>query len=254
LQAALTAAENGHPVVLLEREKDLGGQLNLASIPPNKGEIRNLMTYFSGQLLLHRDKIQVRREEANPSKVKELKPDAVISAVGSVPLIPEIPGIQEAIKNKKVVTGRELLSGKMKAGKKTVVIGGGMIGCEIACDLAEKGHEVSLIEILPELAMDAFSHIRKVLVRQISLKSIRVHTGVKEERIKQEGVEIVDSGGKRLFIETDTIILSAGSAPNSALSRSFQGTAPEFYEVGDCREARRILEAIHSGDEAARKL
>ncbi|MCX5916638.1 MAG: hypothetical protein NTX30_08160, partial [Deltaproteobacteria bacterium] len=99
-----------------------------------------------------------------------------------------------------------------------------------------------------------FSHIRKVLDRQISLKSIRVHTGVKEERIKKEGVEIVDSGGKRQFIEADTIILSAGSAPNSALSRSFQGTAPEFYEVGDCREARRILEAIHGGDEAARKL
>lgn len=254
LQAALTAAENGHSVVLLEREKELGGQLHLASIPPGKGEIRNLMTYFSGQLPLHRGKIQVRREEANPSTVRELKPDAVISAVGSVPFIPEIPGIREGIKNKKVVTGREVLSGKKPAGKRTVVIGGGMIGCEIACHLAEKGHEVSLIEILPELAMDAFSHIRKVLVGQISRKGIRVYTGVKEERIKEEGVEIVDSGGKTLFLEADTMILSAGSAPDSALSRSFQGTAPEFYEVGDCREARRILEAVHGGDEAARKL
>ena len=254
LQAAVTAAGMGHEVILMEKEKELGGQLNLACVPPGKGEIKNLKNWFSGQIESHQNRIQVRREEATPSKVRELKPDAVICAVGSVPLLPEIPGIQEGMKNKKVVTGREILSGNFKPGKKVAVIGGGMIGCETACDLAEKGHEVTLIEILPELAMDAFAYIRKVLVSHINARRIKVHTGVKEEHIKEEGLEILDSGGERLFIEADTVILSAGSVSNSSVSRSFHGTAPEFYEAGDCREPRRILEAIHGGDEAARKL
>ncbi len=254
LQAAVTAAGNGHRVILIEKEGDLGGQVKLASLPPGKGEINNVLAYFSGQLALRKNEIQVIREEATPSRVKGLKPDAVIAAVGSAPLVPKIPGIEEGLKNKKVITGRELLSGKEKVGKRTVVIGGGMIGCELALFLAEKGHGVALIEILPELAMDAFSHIRKVLVEQMKRKGVRVYTGVKKERIGKEGMEIVDSGGEKLLLEADTIVLSAGAVPDSTLSRSFQGTAPEFYEAGDCREARRILEAIHGGDEAARKL
>ncbi len=86
------------------------------------------------------------------------------------------------------------------------------------------------------------------------LAMIQAYTGVKEERISEKGLEIVDRSGKRFFLEAEKLILSTGSTPDSAYSRSFAGTALEFYEAGDCREAKKILEAIHGGYEAARKL
>jgi 2,4-dienoyl-CoA reductase-like NADH-dependent reductase (Old Yellow Enzyme family)/thioredoxin reductase len=254
LQAAITAAERGHEVILLEREKEIGGQLNLASLPPGKAGLGNIKSYYWGQLEKTGDKVKVIHQEATPPSVAALAPDAVIAAVGSVPFIPDIPGVQEGIRAKKVITGREVLSGRAKPGKKAVIIGGGMIGCELARYLKEKGHEVTLIEILPELAMDAFVSIRKVLLERVAGERIPAYTGVKEERISPQGVEIVDSSGKRFLLETDSIVLSAGSVPDSAASASFEGTAPEFHVVGDCREACKILEAIHGGYAAARNL
>jgi NADPH-dependent 2,4-dienoyl-CoA reductase/sulfur reductase-like enzyme len=254
LQAALTAAERGHEVILLEKEKEVGGQLNLASLPPEKGELSNVRSYFLSQLEKKKDKAKILHQEGTLSAIAGLSPDVIISAVGSVPLIPNIPGVQEGIRRKRVVTGREVLSGKAKLGKKAVIIGGGMIGCELARYLAQKGQEVALVEILPELAMDAYPVIRKVLLDRVGREGISTYTSVKEEKITEEGVEIVDSCGNQFLLGADLIILSTGSVPNSAVSRSLEGTAAEFYEAGDCREASKILEAIHGGYAAARNL
>jgi NADPH-dependent 2,4-dienoyl-CoA reductase/sulfur reductase-like enzyme len=253
LQAALTAAERGHEVILLEKEKEVGGQVNLASLPPEKGELNSIRDYFLEELKKI-DRARILHQEGTPAVVAGLSPDAVISVVGSVPLVPPIQGIQEGMKKKRVVTGREVLSGKAKLGKRAVIIGGGMIGCELARYLVQKGQKVTLVEILPELAMDCFYMVRKLLLERVKKEGISAYTGVKEEKITDEGVEIVDSGGNRVLLGADLIILSAGSVPNSAASRAFQGIATEFYEAGDCREASKILEAIHGGYEAARNL
>jgi pyruvate/2-oxoglutarate dehydrogenase complex dihydrolipoamide dehydrogenase (E3) component len=178
----------------------------------------------------------------------------VIAAVGSRPLIPDIPGIKAGMKRKKVVTGRDVLSGKVKLGKKAVVIGGGMIGCEIADTLAAKGQEVVIIEILPELAMDGFPSIRKILLKRLEGEKIRAFTRASEERITNGGIEIVDHSGERVLVEADKVILATGSIPNTTLSRSLQGTAAEFHRIGDCKEPRKILEAIHEGYTVARNL
>jgi NADPH-dependent 2,4-dienoyl-CoA reductase/sulfur reductase-like enzyme len=140
LQAALTAAERGHEVVLLEKEREIGGQLNLASLPPEKEEINNVWRYFLTQL--QKKKAKIIHQEGTLPAIADLFPDVVIAAVGSAPLIPKIPGVQEGIKGKKVVTSREVLSGKVKLGKRAVIIGGGMIGCELARYLAQKGQGV----------------------------------------------------------------------------------------------------------------
>ena len=254
LQAALTAAERGHEVILLEKEKEVGGQLNLASLPPEKEALGTVRDYFLYQLEKKKDKARILHQEGTLSVVAGLSPDVIISAVGSVPLIPNIAGVQEGIRKKKVVTSRDVLSGKAKLGKKAVIIGGGMIGCELARYLVQKGQEVALVEILPELAMDCFYMIRKLLLQRVKTEGISVYTSVKEEKITEEGVEIVDSCGNRSLLGADLVVLSTGSVPNSAASRSLEGTAAEFYEAGDCREATKILEAIHGGYAAARNL
>jgi 2,4-dienoyl-CoA reductase-like NADH-dependent reductase (Old Yellow Enzyme family)/thioredoxin reductase len=254
LQAALTAAERGHEVVLLEKEKEVGGQLNLACLPPEKGPLGTVREYFLNQLEKKKDKVKIIHQEGTPAVIAGLSPDVIISAVGSLPLIPNISGIKEGIRKKKVVTSRDVLSGKAKLGKRAVIIGGGMIGCELARYLVQKGQEVALVEILPELAMDCFYMIRKLLLERVKKEGIAVYTSVKEEKITEEGVEIVDSCGNRFLLGADLIVLSTGSVPDSATSRSLEGTAAEFYEAGDCREATKILEAIHGGYAAARNL
>ena len=254
LQAALTAAERGHEVILLEKEKEVGGQLNLASVPPEKGELNTLRSYFLDQLGRKKDRVKIVHQGGTPPVIAGLSPDVIISAVGSVPLIPNIPGVQEGIRKKKVVTSREVLSGKARLGKKAVIIGGGMLGCELARYLVQKGQEVALVEILPELAMDCFYMIRKLLLERVKKEGIAVYTSVKEEKISEEGVEIVDSRGNRSLLDADLVVLSTGSVPDSAASRSLEGSAAEFYEAGDCREAAKILEAIHGGYAAARNL
>jgi NADPH-dependent 2,4-dienoyl-CoA reductase/sulfur reductase-like enzyme len=254
LQAALTAAERGHEVVLLEKEREVGGQLNLACLPPEKEALGTVREYFLNQLEKKKDRVKILHQEGTRAVIAGLAPEVIISAVGSVPLIPKIPGIQEGIRNKKVATGRDVLAGKATLGKRAVIIGGGMIGCELARYLAQKGQEVSLVEILPELAMDCFYMIRKLLLDRVKKEGISVHTSVKEERITAEGLEIVDSCGSRSLLGADLVVLSCGSVPDAAASRALEGTAAEFYEAGDCREATKILEAIHGGYAAARNL
>ncbi len=210
LQAAVTAAERGHEVVLIEKEKKLGGQINLAAVPPGKGDLSHLVDYLLKQLEKQKDSVKIVYEEGNLDSIRGLNPDVVIAAMGSVPFIPDILGINEGIKRKKVITGRDVLSEKVKLGRKSVVIGGGMIGCEIAEYLVEKGQEVVILEVLPDLAMDAFSWIRKIILQRLEKRGIKAFTGVKEEQIIEEGIEIVDHSGKRVLIEADKIILATG--------------------------------------------
>jgi 2,4-dienoyl-CoA reductase-like NADH-dependent reductase (Old Yellow Enzyme family)/thioredoxin reductase len=254
LQAAITPAERGHKVLLMEKEKKLGGQINLAVVPPGKEELKHIRTYLLSQLRRKGGRIKVMHQEATPSLVKKLNCDVVIAAVGSRPLIPNIPGMKVGMKRKLVVTSHEILSGKIKLGKKAVVIGGGMIGCEIADYLAEKGQEVTVIEILPELAMDAFFSIRKILLKRLEEKRVQFFTKVREERITTGGVQIVEASGERRLIQADKIIVAAGSTPNTALSRSFSKKGVEFYAVGDCKGSRKILEAIHEAYSVAMNL
>ncbi|MBU1205634.1 MAG: FAD-dependent oxidoreductase [Proteobacteria bacterium] len=255
LQAAVTAADRGHDVLLLERGKKLGGQINLAAVPPYKSELRHIIDYLSKQLEIHGDKVKVvYGQKRNWASIAKWKPDAIIAATGSEPFVPDIPGIKTALRRKKAVTSRDVLSQKAKIGKKVIIMGGGMIGCEIVDYLTEKGHEVVIIEILSDLAMDAFSHIRKCLLKRLGEKGIRTFTAVQGERITPEGVEIVDRSGQKIHLHADHIILAVGSKPSPDLSIEAEMEEAKIYKIGDCKEARKILEAVHEGYEVALNL
>jgi len=254
LQAAVTAAERGHNVFLMDKAPKLGGQVNLACIPPDKSGLKNILDYLLNQLKAKRSRIKVICSEASPACLKKLKPDTIIAAAGSRPLIPSIFGIKSGMKQRKVITGRDLLSAKINLGRKVVIIGGGIIGCEIADYLVDKGHEIVILEILHELAGDASPLIRKVLLKRLAQKGVRSFTNVREERILKGGVEILVPGGEKMLVAADKIILSTGSAPNMSLFPFLQKMVPEFYAIGDCKEPRKILEAIQEGYTVARNL
>ncbi len=149
LEAARVAALRGHKVTLLEKDQKLGGQLNIAALPPNKGDILPWLNYLIHQLELTGVKIRLRTE-VTPELVAEEKPDVVILALGGVPITPDIPGIN----GPQVATAQDILNGKKKTGQEVVVIGGGLVGCETGHYLAEKGKKVTIIEMLKRMAAE----------------------------------------------------------------------------------------------------
>ena len=238
MEAATIAALKGHRVILYEKSKRLGGQLNLASTPPHKEELRNVISYFSYQLKKLKVKV-VLGKEVNLRTVKRIKPDVIIVATGAVPIIPDIRGV----KNKNVVTAWDVLAGRVEVGEEVVIVGGGMVGCETAEYLAEKGRKVTVIEMLPDIAIDMETFSRIFLLERLTQKNVRLITNTKVKEITKNGVIIVNQ--REEILEADTVVLAVGSKPNTKLLEELEGKFPEVYAVGDCVEPRRCLEAIH---------
>ena len=245
MEAAIIAGQRGHRVTLWEQNDKLGGQLNLAVIPPGKGDLNSLLEYLKSQL----ERLQVTvklKKKATVKAINKFAPDITVLAVGSTEAFPDIPGIH----GENVITCRQVLSGEREIGDKVVVIGGGSIGCETADFLAEKGK--SLLVVFPEEAPMTIGvvdkSIRKPLLERLLKNKVKVVAGVKQfQEINKEGVRLIDREGNGLFLEADNIVLATGAKPNKTLAQSLKGKVPELFEVGDCIEPRRLLEAIHDG-------
>jgi len=248
MEAAIMAAQKGHSVTLWEQTDRLGGQLNLAMIPPCKGDLKSLVEYLKAQL--ERLKVTVKlKKKATVNAISKFAPDVTVLAVGSTEAIPDIPGI----KGENVVTCREVLSEVRETGDKVVVIGGGSIGCETADFLSEKGKNV--VVVFPEAAPLTLTvvdrTIKKPLLERLEQKKVKILAGVKQfKEITPEGIRLIDGGGNGLFLETDHIVLATGARPNKNLAQALQGKVSKLFEVGDCVEPRRIMESILEGAKA----
>lgn len=246
------AVQRGHSVTLWEQSDSLGGQLNLALIPPGKGDLNSLLEYLKAQL--ERLKVTVKlKKKATVKTINKFAPDITVLAVGSTEAIPDIPDI----KRENVVTCREVLSGERETGNKIVVIGGGSIGCETADFLSEKGKNV--IVVFPEAAPMTLTvvdkSIKKTLLERLEQKKVKIFAGVKQfKEITPEGIRLIDGEGNELFLEADHIVLATGGRPNKTLAQSLRGKVPKLFEVGDCVEPRRLLEAIQEGAEVALRI
>jgi len=248
MEAALIAARKGHEVTLWEKAGVLGGQLNLAHVPPDKGDITLFLDYLKGQITKSKVKVELKKE-ATPAAVTAFTPDAVIVATGSTPFIPDIPGVR----GKNVVEHRSVLAGEKKTGNRVIVMGGGYIGCETALFFAGKGKEVTLVLRSPEPAGDvAYPDNRLPLLRKLKESRIQIEAGIKEyKEMTPQGIRIINKDGKETVIRGDTIVLATGARPDKALAQALKGKVPELFEAGDCVEARRILESVHEGARAA---
>jgi 2,4-dienoyl-CoA reductase-like NADH-dependent reductase (Old Yellow Enzyme family)/thioredoxin reductase len=248
MEAARVAALRGHEVTLTEKENHLGGQFHLASLPDGKREIKVYLDYLSGQLKKLGVKIFLNREAA-PEEMQEMNADAVILAAGGFPLIPEIPGIDR----ENVITAWQALAHPEKVGKNAVIVGGGSVGAETAHFLLARGKDVTLIEMLPEIAGDAEMVNRKVLLRTLGEKGVRIRVLTKATAILAEGVE-VEFGGRKEILAADTIVLAAGTRPNDKLEAALRALPVEFHKIGDCANPRKAIDAIHEGFQVALKL
>jgi 2,4-dienoyl-CoA reductase (NADPH2) len=248
MEAARVATLRGHKVTLWEKNDRLGGNLITASLAPYKDETNCLTQYLSNQMKKLKVNIQLNKEATLDSILNE-NADEVIMATGAKAITPDIPGI----KNENVVMALDVLKGISSTGDKVVIVGGGMIGCETAELLTSNGKDVSIIEMLPKIARDVGPATKWSVTMRIARWGIKQYTSSKVIRILDEGVEIEREGNSEI-VKADTVVVAAGMEPINQLHNALKEKVPNVHAIGDCSQARRMLNAIHEGYAIGRKL
>jgi len=243
MEAARVAALRGHKVTLFEKTNELGGgQLRLAATPPHKEELRYIVDYYS-EIFKQLNNIRVNLgKEVVAQDILAENPDVVIVATGAEPLIPIIPGVDEA----NVVTFFDVLAAKKNIGGTVAVIGGGSIGCETANFLANQGKQVTIVEMLDSVATDMESRVWLALRNELAKSKVQILTGARLHAISNGGAIIIDKGGGETLLKTDTIILACGRKPIKTLAKELS-KVKELYTIGDAKEPRNIRNAIGEG-------
>ena len=274
MEAARIAALRGHEVSLCEKSQELGGWLNLAAIIPGREEIGGLVDYLVTQV----KKLGVDVSlgvEVTPDLIEKGKPDVVIVATGSNPVVPDILGIDRG----NVVAANEVLAGNAETGKRVVIVGGSGVGCDVAMFLARKGtvdaetclflagigavdldtmlslnrrgtKHVTIVEMLPKIGRGIGISTRWTIMRALREVGVSMVSSAKVERITDKGV-IVEIDGEDKLIEADTVVIAVGHRSDDKLLEELRAKAPEVHGIGDCIEPRTALEAIREAYDIA---
>jgi 2,4-dienoyl-CoA reductase (NADPH2) len=242
MEAARVAALRGHQVTLFEAREELGGLILYGTVPPYKEEWKTTLRYLSTQL--GKLRVQVRMNARCTAKeVEEDSPDVIIVATGSVPLIPNLPGVL----GNNVATALDVLAGRKQTGHTVVIVGGGSTGCETAEFLAQKGKQVTLLEMLPRIGADYGPMNRWVVLDRLVAAGIRLETGARVEAITEKGVKVLRGGLYPEFFEADSVVLALGMKPNDGIDLNLEGKVPALFKIGDAVKPAGVTEAIESG-------
>ena len=166
----------------------------------------------------------------------------VIMATGSAPIRPTLPGAQLA----HVVTARDVLLGYAPLVESVLVVGGGLVGCETAEFLAEKGRKVELIEMLDDIATEVEPKTRVLLLKRLDTLGVKVTTGCRLKSIQSDKA-MVELQGQEFMMPADSIVLAVGSKANDEMTAEIQKGNWETYIIGDSHTPGNIKEAVHQG-------
>jgi 2,4-dienoyl-CoA reductase-like NADH-dependent reductase (Old Yellow Enzyme family)/thioredoxin reductase len=249
MNVAWTAAMRGHAVSLYERQGKLGGQIKLGVATEYKRELENLIKFQVVQLKKHNVSVHLETEVTR-ELIQQVDPDVIILATGSVPVIPEIEGADGPL----VVPVEKILSGETPQPMKTVVVGGGPTGCEVALFLASHGSDVVLIEMGSRLGVGIESINRKVLFKKMKEAGVKIRPSCKVDRILEHGVEITCEDSGISTIEAERVMFAVGNRPDETLYNRLSGLAYELHKIGDCMEPRNAKAAILDGAVLGRSL
>lgn len=241
MKAATIALLRGHHVILVERSPKLGGQLNLAMIPPDKDDIAKLAEYLTVQVRKSGVQVQLNTETTVDYLVG-LNPDVAVIATGTKPQRAEFMGAEGS----NIVTAGQALLEKVPVGKNVVVIGGGMAGCETAHHLADTGRTVTIVEQLDTIAPDVSRSSRARLLNVLATKGVAMLTGARCDGLQGNDLTVTLQEGRKT-ISADTFVLAIGSEPDKHLYEEAQGRIPEVHVIGDASRPRNICEALKDG-------
>jgi 2,4-dienoyl-CoA reductase-like NADH-dependent reductase (Old Yellow Enzyme family)/thioredoxin reductase len=242
MAAAVAAATRGHVVTLWEKGRCLGGQLLQAAVPPHKDRIAFFTRYLEAQLHRRGVAVELLRDATVEAIVRE-RPDVVVLATGSRAALPDIPGLDECTS----VTAGAVLDGSAKTGRRVVVIGGELVGCETAEYLAEHGRSVTVTRRGKEMATRVGPSLREFFLERLRQKGVVLLPGVRYEEARPGALVVGTPDGLTRTLEADTLVLAAGSVPDTSLHEGLKGKVAELYSVGDCVEPRAIGDAVREG-------
>lgn len=245
MQAAIDACDRGHDVILADDFERLGGTLRLTDHDFYKQDL-----FKFKELLKHeveKRSIDVRlNTRVTPEMIREIKPEALILAIGTEPIIPPIPGIEKAVK-----AFDTYFMPDSEIGRKVVMVGGGLVGCEVGLELIKKGHDVHIVEMAERLVAESIGIHRTALLDHMTEVGIKYDVNTKCSEICDDGIAVEDREGNTSFIKADSVVISLGFKPKSTEElKKAAGDIP-VYEIGDCVSARKVGEAVIEGYTAA---
>ena len=250
MQAAIDCAKAGHKVTLCEAKGILGGALRCEDEVPFK---KKLHRYLDQQARICTEVgVDVRlNTKVTPEMIDELAPDAVIAALGARPAIPPVKGIKES----PIVKGAEEVYYHPEiAGKKVVVLGGGLVGIELSLYLAGMGRQVDIVEMLPALSTGGNVLHEIALEGEIKRLNVGIYLSTMAQEITDKGIQVKLPDGEEKFFEADTVIYATGQRPLWDEAKELAPHAPEFYQIGDCVAPKNIYAATQQAAHIARNL
>ena len=243
MEAALVAAERGHQVTLYEKSSALGGLMKTSNNVSFKWPLKSFKNYMVHKV--ERSNIKVHlNTEATPEMLKKEKYDAVFTAVGSEPVVPDIPGV----KGDNVVFAKDVYGKEDALAENVVVIGGGETGTETGMHLAEKGHKVTVLEMGDMLAPRSTPiHFYNMFqAAWEKLENFKYILQVRCNGIANGKVTYVDANGTEHEIAAGSVVIAAGSQPGNALAMGFYSAGERFFMIGDCNIVGDIQKTMRS--------
>ncbi len=243
METAVTLKKRGHNVDIYEKDS-LGGQFNLAFLPPNKGSLKAIVDFYTEEI--KQNNIQVFHETANEETVKNKGYDGIIMATGATPAVPPIKGLKE------YYWTEFLHDDQLPAGKKVVVIGGGLIGLEVASKLIDNDNKVIIVEMLEEIARGMEMIEKAMTVKKLKSKGAEIYVKHTVTEIDGNRVIIKNEEDEKTIDGVDKIVVATGMRPYVPFEKNDE--LPEIHVVGDASKVGKAQEAIHDAFELASKL
>lgn len=247
MEFARTARMRGHEAEIYEKENTLGGLLIPAGYHIFKSEIGQLNKWYQNELKELGVPVHLEKE-MTAEDIKALDVDTVVLTVGSRPIMPPIPGID----HEKVMGCIAATMEQQKIGEKIIIIGGGLTGCEIALDLAQKGKKITIVDALDDIMNGTSYPNKRMLLDYFEYYKVDILTGYRIEAIDDAGAVLEGKDGERKILEADNIIISIGFRPLESMAYELFGEGKEILSI--TTGAGSIMTSVRDAYEVARKI
>lgn len=251
MEAARTSAVRGHQVTLVEKSDRLGGHLLSAGAHSFKKEIAELNAWYQRELKDLGIEVQMGKA-VSAEELKDTDADVVILATGSVPVMPSVQGLDRPF----VKNSLEAIAAPEAIGERVVIVGGGLVGCEIALDHAMHGKKVTVVEALDHIlfsGVPAPTPNRQMIGDLFEKYHVNVLTSHLLKEVNESGV-VLDHNGTRVEEAADSVIIAVGFKPAGSLAGAVDREKKEVYEIGDAKQAKTIMNAVWEGYEVVRSI
>lgn len=251
LSVARMAVLHGHKVIILEESSQAGGMARLASIPPGRSEIMELIHYYLREL--NRLRVEIRLNiEPDSGLIAAIKPDVGIITTGSLPEIPQIAGLFDTGMALHIIT--DVLQSNSTPGNRIVVLGGNMAALQAADFLAEKGGEVFVLHRGQHFAEQMAPNDRTYLMERLKRPGIQLFKGISINEFLENGIRFIWKGQVETLEMITDIILSEGMRSNRNTTELFEEAGIEVHTIGDAKSPRTFFDALAEADELGRAL